>query len=106
MNVIECQNRKINLVEWREEKCFAASGIPSNTLQFWQGVAMHNNFQELPSYALTSLITPASNTTVEWIFSLVTAVKMKPHNKTQIKLLDALVRIPSYLLDRGDWGTQ
>ena len=74
MNVIECQYRKINLVEWRRE-CFVASGIPNNTLQFWQGVAKHSNFQELSSYALTSLITPASNATVERIFSLVTTVK-------------------------------
>ena len=88
MNVIDCQYRKINVVEWHEE-CFAASGIPSNTLQFWQGVAKHSNFQELSSYALTSLKTPASNATVEQIFSLVTAVKTKPCNKTQIKLLDA-----------------
>ena len=101
MNVIECQYRKINLVEWREEKCFAASGIPSNTFQFWQGAAKHSNFQELSSYVLTSLITPASNATVERIFSLVTAVKMKPRNKTQIKLLDALVRIYLHLLDTG-----
>ena len=59
----------------------------------------YSNFQELSSYALTSLITPASNATVEQIFSLVTAVKTKPRNKTQIKLLHALVRIRSHLLD-------
>ena len=47
MKIIESQYRKINLVERREEECFAASGIPSNTLQFWQGVAKHSNFQEL-----------------------------------------------------------
>ena len=45
MSIIECQYRKINLVEWHEEECFAASGIPSNTLQFWQGVAKHSNFK-------------------------------------------------------------
>ena len=47
------------------------------------------------------MITPASNATVERIFSLVTAVKTKPRNKTQIELLDALVRIRSRLPDTG-----
>ncbi|CAM1311707.1 Uncharacterised protein g5782 [Pycnogonum litorale] len=98
--VIEEQYRKVGLVEWCEE-CFAGSGIPKDSLKFWQGVAKHNNFKELATYALTSLITPASNATVERIFSLVTAIKTKPRNKTQIKLLDAIVRIRSHLIDNG-----
>ena len=32
--------------QWSEEKCFAESGIPANSLKFWQSV-------DLATYALT-----------------------------------------------------
>ena len=40
---------------------------------------------------------PASNLVVERMFSFITAIKTKPRNKTQIDLLDALVRIRLHL---------
>jgi hypothetical protein len=99
LDLIESQYRKINLVQWCEEDVFKANGIPTETLQFWQGVLQHRSFQELSMYALTCFITPASNAIVERVFSLVTAIKTKPRNRTQTKLLDSIVRIRSYLLD-------
>ena len=88
------------------EKLILLNGLKKNVLQQVVFLAIHFDFgkvcfQELSSYALTSLITPASNATVERIFSLVTAVNTKLRDKTQIKLLDALVRIRSHLLDTG-----
>ena len=100
ISLMENQYRRISLVEWCEEECFAEGGIPKESLLFWQGVAKHNNFKEFSTYALTSIITPASNAIVERIFSLVTAVKTKPRNRTEIKLLDAIIRIRSHLLDK------
>ena len=81
---VEAQYRKVYLVEWCEEY-FAESGIPE-ILRFRQGVAKHNNLKDL---ALACLIAPASKAIVERMFSLVTAIKTKPHNRTQIKSLDA-----------------
>ena len=63
-----------------------------------QGVTKHNNFNDLSTYALTCFITPASNAVGERITSLVTAMKTKPQNKSQIKLMDTLVGIRSHLL--------
>lgn len=74
---------------------------PPDSLKFWQGVAKHDHFKELAAYALTCLITPASNATVERMFSLVTAIRTKPRNRMQSKVLDAIVRVRSYLLYNG-----
>ena len=85
-------------MELCEDKCFAESGIITDSLKFWPGVAKHNNVKDIYAYALISLIIPASNAIVERIFSLVTAIKTKSRIKIQIKLLDALIRILSHLL--------
>ena len=91
-SVVEAQHRKVHPVEWCEEECLTECRIPADSPKFWQYAAKHNDFKDLAIYALTYLITPASNAIVERIFSLVTAIKTKPHNKTGIRLLDALVR--------------
>ena len=96
-NVVKDQYRNVYLVVWCEEECFSESRITADYLKIWQGIAKHNNFKDLATYASTCFITPASNAIVERIFSLFTAMKTKPHSKTQIKLLNALVRIRSHL---------
>ena len=70
-------------------------------VEFRQGVAKHNNVKDLVTDALTYFIAPGSNAIVEGILSLVTAIKTKPHNKTQIKLLDAHVRISTHLISNA-----
>ena len=83
-SVVEAQYGEVYLVEWCEEECFAESRFPTDSLKLWKGVAKHNNFNDLATYAFTCLITPASNAIAKRIFSLVTAIKAKPRNKTQI----------------------
>ncbi|KAK7083260.1 hypothetical protein SK128_003864 [Halocaridina rubra] len=97
-DLIESQYKKINLVQWSEEEPFVKNGIPKDSLNFWLGVAKHSSFKELSTFALTCLITPASNAIVERIFSLVAAIKTKPRNRTQTRLLESFVRIQTYLL--------
>ena len=82
------------------EEFFAESIIPADSTKFWQGVVKQNNFKYLTTYALTSLITPASNAIVERVYSF-HAIKAKPRNKTQIKSMNAFVRIPSHLLSNA-----
>ena len=96
-SVVEAQHRKVYLVEWCEEECFAESGNPADYLELWQGVAKLNNFKNLAS----CLMTPTGKAIVERIFSLVTAIKTKPLSETPVKLLDALVRIRSHLLSNA-----
>ena len=100
-SLVVTQYRKVYLVEWCEEECLTESGIPADSPALWQGVAKHNNVIDLATYALTCLISPASNVIVDRIFSLVTTIKTKSRNKTQIKLLDALVRIRSHPLNKA-----
>ena len=98
-SVVKTQHRKICL--WCEEECYAESGIPADSSTISQGVAKHNNFKDLATYAFTCLITHASNVVAEGRFSSVTAIKTTPCKKAQIKLLDALLRIRSHLLSNA-----
>ena len=45
-SVVEAQPIKISLVEWLEEECHAESGIPTDFLKLWHGVAKDNNFKD------------------------------------------------------------
>ena len=98
---IEDQYRKIICVNWSMEDVFAGTDIPTDTEEFWRGVLQHKSFQDLAVYALTCLVTPISNATVERVFSLVTCIKTKPRNRMQLDMLDALVRIRTQLILSG-----
>ncbi|GFN83845.1 Zinc finger mym-type protein 1 [Plakobranchus ocellatus] len=100
-SAIEEQYRKVNFVNWLEEKAFQKTGIPQDSEQFWFGVLGHPSFKDISTYALTCLATPVSNAVVERVFSLVNAVKTKPRNRLQTDLLDAIVRIRSNLILNG-----
>ena len=100
-NAIEEQYRKLICVDWAKEPVFKATGIPDDAEEFWMGVLRHDVFADLANYALTCLITPISNATVERVFSLVTAVKTKPRNRMQVMMLDAIVRIRTEMILMG-----
>lgn len=106
MDRVEQQYRNIVVVNWREESVFSGN-IPGNSVQFWVGVRSFQNgmgehpFQELSKWALSSLVTPASNAIVERMFSHVTNVKSKLRNRMSTEMLDAIVRIRCHLQFRG-----
>ena len=98
---IEDQYRKIICVNWSMEDVFTGTDIPTDTEEFWRGVLQHKSFKDLAVYALTCLVTPISNATVERVFSLVTCIKTRPRNRMQLDMLDALVRIRTQLILSG-----
>ena len=67
-SVIVARYRKVSLVEWCEEECFAESGINADSLNLLQDVAKHNNFKDLATYALTCLNTCEQCNCLENIF--------------------------------------
>ena len=88
-SVVKAQYRKVYMAEWCEV-CFAKVEflqILLNSGKVYQNTIISKILQHI----LTCLITPASNAIVVRILSLVTAIKTKSYNKTQIKLLDALL---------------
>ena len=99
--VIEDQYRKLICVDWAKETVFRNEGIPDDAETFWTGVMQNTVFKDVAHYALTCLITPISNATVERVFSLVTAVKTKPRNRMQVTMLDAIVRIRTEMIQAG-----
>lgn len=106
MDRVERQYRNMIVVNWREASVFSGN-IPLNSVQFWVGVSSFQNgmgehpFQELSKWALSSLVTLASNAIVERIFSHVTNVKTKLRNRMSTKMLDAIVRIRCHLQFQG-----
>ena len=54
--------------------------------------------KELAEYALTCLLTPASNAGIERIFSLVTSTKTKPRNKLGVASLEAVIRVKLHVV--------
>lgn len=98
---VEDQYRKLVCVNWAEQEVFAGGGLPSDTEEFWCGVLKHESFKDLALYALTCMITPISNATVERVFSIVTAIKTKPRNRMQLAMLDALVRLRTTFIVSG-----
>lgn len=101
-DIIEEQYRKILHVTWAEESIFYGE-IPSDSVSFWSRVQQYKTssgkyvFRELSDYALACLTTPVSNAVVERIFSTVTNVKTKSRNRLHTDMLDAIIRIRSYL---------
>ena len=95
---VEDQYRKLICVNWSQEDMFSRTGIPPDTEDFWRGIVQHSMFKQLATYALTCLVTPISNATVERVFSLVTCIKTKPRNRMQLSMLDALVRIRTEMI--------
>ncbi|RUS91788.1 hypothetical protein EGW08_000496 [Elysia chlorotica] len=93
----EEQYRRLIFVDWAKEKPFAETGLPNDSVAFWEGVRQHNGFQTIADYALTCLLVPTSNAVIERIFSIVTATKTKPRNKLGVTSLDSLVRIKAHL---------
>uniref|UniRef100_A0A0B7BRE7 HAT C-terminal dimerisation domain-containing protein n=1 Tax=Arion vulgaris TaxID=1028688 RepID=A0A0B7BRE7_9EUPU len=61
-------------------------------------VGGNESVKELATFALTCLITPVSIAVIERVFSLVLSVKTKARNRTQLQLLDAILRIRTELL--------
>ena len=51
-------------------------------------------------YCLACLSLPVSNAVVERIFSVVSAVKTKSRNRMTLSMLDAIIRIRTYLMER------
>ena len=84
--------RQLVYVDWSKE-AFQGQNIPADTEEFWIGVRKHPSFHKLATYALTALVTPVSNATVERVFSHVSAIKTKPRNRMQTEMLDSIVRI-------------
>ncbi len=105
VGLIEQQYRTISFINWSEE-VFGGT-IPKDTVDFWLGVKSYTNtmgekvYNDLAEYALTCLTLPVSNSTVERIFSTVTVTKTKLRNRMQVRMLDALLRIKTYLFFRG-----
>ncbi len=103
LTLLEEQYRKFILVDWKNEEIFKADGIPVNdTEKFWISVLQHPFFKDLAQYALTCLVTPVSNAVVERIFSILTAVKTKPRNRMETELLEAIIRIRTDMLLKGN----
>ena len=63
------------------------------------GVMKHNNstkkasFKTIAEYALLCLCLPVSNAVAEKIFSYVTCVKRKQHNRMKLTALGSIVKI-------------
>jgi len=100
VSTIEEQYRKIVLIDWSSEPVFKGSSVPKETLPFWEGIRK-TQMKELAEYALTCLLTPASNAGIERIFSLVTSTKTKPRNKLGVASLDAIIRVKSHVFNQG-----
>ena len=70
LTVIEDKYRKLICVDWAKETVFKDGGIHNDAETFWTGV-MHNSvFKDVAHYALTCLITPIRNATVERVLHL------------------------------------
>jgi hypothetical protein len=91
------QYRQMPFIDWKKVP-FKKDGFPINTEQFWICVFQNNAFKEYANFALTFLITPASNAAVKRLFSLESSVKTKARNRMQLNLLDATVRFKAELL--------
>lgn len=97
LSAIEEQYRRIYLVDWTVEPAFKNAAIPTDAELFWKGVKQTQGFKELADYALTCLVTPTSNASIERIFSLVTSTKTKFRNRMSPSTLDAIIRIKTHL---------
>ena len=103
---IDNQYRRILYVNWNENGVFK-DGIPSEAVSFWSGVLNYQNllgnnpYHDLATYALACLTTPTSNAVVERMFSYVTAIKTKSRNKMSSSMLEAIIRIHTYLKFTG-----
>ncbi|KAK3798524.1 hypothetical protein RRG08_001286 [Elysia crispata] len=62
---IEEQYRRIHLVDWTLEPAFKNAALPTDAELFWMGVKQPQGFKELADYALTCLVTPTSNASIE-----------------------------------------
>lgn len=95
---VEEEYRKIQFVNWVDEKVFDGE-IPRDTVKFWAGVLKHETstgkkpFKNVAEYALSCLSLPVSNAVAERVFSYVTCIKTKQHNRMQLKALELIVRI-------------
>lgn len=98
---IEEQYRRLIFVMWNDEPAFKTTGLPTDTVTFWEGVCLTPGFKELAQYALTCLITPFSNAGIERVFSVVNATKTKQRNKLGLDSLDAIIRIKAHLFFNG-----
>ena len=92
---IEERYRKMPFVDCKEETPFKKD---VDTEQYWIGELQHQAFKELTTIALNGPITPVSNAVANRIFSFVSSVKTNARNRTQLNLLDAIVRVKAELL--------
>lgn len=87
---IENQYDKVHLIPWIEKK---------NTVAFWNEVRCYsdasglNPFQELVDFALSVLVLPYSNATVERIFSQMNIVKNKQRNRMETFMVNAILTV-------------
>ena len=103
LTLLEDQHQKFILVDWKNKKIFKVERIPIfDPEKFWVSDLQHLFFKDLAQYALTCLATPVSNVVVERIFFLLTAVKTKPRNRMETELLEAIFKIRTDMLLRGN----
>jgi hypothetical protein len=106
-NISDLENQWRNLltIEWSS---ISPSGIiPEDTIEFWTLVLNYKNaigekcFEKLAIQILNSLWLPFSNATVERVFSVMNAIKVKSRNRLSLKTLDAILRLRLYCYSRN-----
>ena len=93
------------LIFLNQEEVFG-SNVTSEPIPFWLRLSSYSRqgdkpYEHLAAYALNCLLLPSSTASVERVFSQVTYIKNKYHNRMMLPLLDSLLRIKSYLQVRG-----
>ena len=122
---LEEEFRQFKLMNWSESSPFKdLESLPKDPVAFWVGVlsytmeevmavdvedpvedpddvAAENPFYKLASFVLGRFTLAHSTAAVERIFSIVSCVKTKQRNLLKTGMLEAILRIRTYLYGRG-----
>lgn len=100
LSTYENQWNKLAFVDWKSQN---HNDVPKDIFAFWVLVYEYEDnvgnffFREISTAVFQIMILPISNAYVERIFSCMNLTKTKLRNKLQYEMLDALIRVKSYL---------
>jgi hypothetical protein len=98
---IESQLLKARHVDWKLE--LQLDSMPEDPVEFWGKVGSYADASgsrpcgDLADYVVTCFAVPTANAFIERIFSMVSFVKDKYSNSMSIEMLEATLRVKSYL---------